>query len=93
MFVVILHLCVCSQSVFNTRKTPVIFLRYFGLNFLQIGFLNVDKNEHAEVGHRSDLETVISQWENLRSRPVMARWKDIDLNIMNMVLAPNIKKL
>jgi hypothetical protein len=49
-----------------------------------VDFLNVNKSEHEEVGHGSDLETVVFQWENIRMGPVMAHWKGIDLNINNM---------
>jgi hypothetical protein len=83
MFVVNMYLCVCSQSIFNTRETPVNFRYIFCLNF-KVDFLNVNKSEHEEVGHGSDLGTVVSQWENFRMGPVMAHWKVIDLDIDNM---------
>jgi hypothetical protein len=39
--------------------------------------------KHEEVGYGSDLEMIVSQWENLRMGPVMAHWKSIDFNINN----------
>jgi hypothetical protein len=57
-----------------------------------VDFLNVNKSEHEEVGHGSDLETVVSQWENLGMGPLMAHWKGIDLNINNMQLTHILSK-
>jgi hypothetical protein len=80
--------CVCAYIYIYIYMCAHVNLR---LTF-KVDFLTVNICEHEEVGHRSDLETVISQWGNLISGTVMAQWKVIDLNIIDMVLTPNIFK-